>query len=1206
MYDFQNCSFAGYTIVSNSRRSRTLRTLIFYAAMLLVALGGVAIPAAHAQNANGTVLGHVTDSSGAIVPGAMVTLTDESTKVSEQFRTNSSGDFVFVDKNPGVYQLTVHAPGFQDVSTNELQLQVEQTLRQNFSLKVGSQEQHVTVQANAQMLQTDNETTGEVISGDLISKLPINGRDFTNLLQIGVGTTITPGGIQKTGYVLHGLNPDFEEVSINGARADSISYNVDGIDDTDYFFSAPTNIPGELAIQEFKTENGLYGAEFGQGSAQVNVAIKSGTNTIHGAAYDFLQSSIFLPDNDQTIALNQLNNATSPVHLPYTQNQFGGTFGGPAFIPHLYDGRNKTFYFASYDGGRSHQLKAPSSVAVPTALERQGNFSDWPFPIYDPQTTGSVAATANNPTGRSPFPNNIIPTARFDSLATALLPDFDTSNTPSCTDLASGCKNYAASPTTFTNTDTETFRIDQNFRATDHVFFTGIFAREDTASPSIVVGQGSKSFFRSRLFGLTWQHTINSSAINQATLGYNRQHFFTGGDTGGGPNLAANAGFTNVPDIPAYYDLPSINFSTYSSLGGTSPYEQWDNIYQGVDTLTLIRGRHTLNMGIDFRRVNLKDRDSYGAMGTLTFNGQYTASNPADAGGQLSDPTIGPYAGNAFADFLLGQTQSAGGPPPLGSDAYGLWGNNWNLFFQDDIRATSYLTINAGLRWERPTSLHSVDSSGYALNTAGNGSLIWANRNFVTPVLAAGGNPNYLGCCVNNELVPIDNKDFAPRIGFAIRPPSNDKLVIRGGYGIFYDSYNRFYDGTQFDEDSLYNTIAAPYTTTTGFEAQSTAPLHTLWATPQTANQGFTQPAYLAPFGQVYWPYNHNPYTQQFTLDTQYAITPTLLAEVGYVGSLGRRQPTQLLINAAYQPTVAGDSCNSLLDRSLAAGSNCATDPNFQPIDQREVFSNLPSTLYANANVLNSSYNSLQVQFIQRPVHGLQYHLNYTYSATLDESSGINNVSGEGPGLIQDPHNPGLDYGPSGSDERHRFVATYSYELPFGHGNRHDLKNLLAGGWTLSGIYQLASGFPFSVFGGVSQDQTADGGWQTRYRANEAQSASTGFKSTLTQFFDTAQFSTPALGRYGNSGKGTERTTYFTNFDASAGKVFGITERQQLQLRVEAFNLTSTWHANTSDLFPDATVTDNNFGSLFSNNPQIGHANLFNPYAFQVGAQYSF
>ncbi len=211
-------------------------------------------------------------------------------------------------------------------------------------------------------------------------------------------------------------------------------------------------------------------------------------------------------------------------------------------------------------------------------------------------------------------------------------------------------------------------------------------------------------------------------------------------------------------------------------------------------------------------------------------------------------------------------------PPPLGSDLYGVWGNNWNLFVQDDIRVSTNLTINAGLRWERPTSFHSVDSSGYAFNHAGQGSLMWANPNFTAPILAAGGNPNYLGCCVSNQLVNIDTKDFAPRIGFAYRPPATDKVVVRGSYGLFYDTYTRFYDGTQIDENNLYTSIAAPYTSTSGLESQSTAVVRNLWAAPQTAIQGFSQPSYTAPLGQVYWPFNHNPYNQQWSLDLEYSI----------------------------------------------------------------------------------------------------------------------------------------------------------------------------------------------------------------------------------------------------------------------------------------------------------------------------------------------
>jgi hypothetical protein len=1193
---------------------RRLTLIVTVICLLLFSVGRNGL----AQNAQGTLLGRVTDSTGAVLVGTKVTAVNEATNVIHTYKTNNSGDYVFVNLDPGVYRVTVEADGFSKESSSDLTLQVEQTLRQDFRMSVGTATTEVTVSSEGQILQTDNITTGQVIEGKVIENTPLNGRDFTNLLQIGVGTTITPGGIQGTGYVAHGLNTSngsgsggFQEVSVNGAHADSISYSVDGVTDTDFFFSAPTNIPGELAIEEFKIENGQYGAMGGQGSVQVNVALKSGTNSIHGAAYDYIQNDAFNPDDQRTIALNQLNGTNNPTKLPFKQNQFGGTLGGPVIVPHLYNGKDKTFWFFSYDGGRRHAASAPQGLVTPSAQEIAGDFSDYPFPIYDPTTTGQGVVTPNNPLGRKQFsfngvPNKIDP-SRLSSTALALAKYFNSVNVPSCSigsAVSTGCNNYNNSVLNQIGTDKESFRIDQNF-GQDHIFFTGLFSREDDVNPSLLFGQSSKTLERSRLFGLTWTHTVNANLINQATLGFNRQHFFNGQSTGYGPDLSSQAGFANAPQIPAYFDIPDIHFSNfYHDIGGDSPYEQWDNVYQGVDTVTLVRGRHTLNFGIDFRRVNLKDRDSFGAMGTVNFNGEYTASDPTAAG------SLAPNAGNPFADFLLGQVQSGNGPPPLGSDLYWLWGNNYNLFAQDDIHATSRLSLNLGLRWERPTSFHSIHNSGYAFNPAGQGSLLWADQSFVTPILQAGGNPNYLGCCVSNQLVHIDTKDFAPRIGFSYRPPMSDKLVVRGGYGLFYDTYNRFYDGTQFDENSLFTLNSAPIIAGTGAETASPIQLNHLWGTPLTADAAFSLPSYSANFGQVYWPANHNPYNQQYSLGFQYELRPDLLLDANYVGSHGVHEETQLLINVAFLPKVAGDSCNSLLDASLATGSNanCASDPNFQPIDTRQIWSNLPPSLYANANLLSSSYNSLQLQLIQRPLHGLQYHLNYTYSKSLDESSGVNNVKGEN-GLLQDPHNIGSNYGLAASDETHRVVATYVYELPAGKGHSLSVQHLnwLIGGWTTSGIYQIGSGFPFSVMGGVQQDQTSNNNWPGRYLANSTFVRSAGFHRSLSKYFDTSEYSTPELGTYGNAGKSPERTPYYTNFDASFGKIFAITERQQVKFRAEIFNFGSTWHSSAGLLEPDQTVTDANFGSLLtSTNPAIGNKNLYSPHTIQLGLQYNF
>jgi hypothetical protein len=452
--------------------------------------------------------------------------------------------------------------------------------------------------------------------------------------------------------------------------------------------------------------------------------------------------------------------------------------------------------------------------------------------------------------------------------------------------------------------------------------------------------------------------------------------------------------------------------------------------------------------------------------------------------------------------------------------------------------------------------------------------------------------------------VPVDNKDFAPRIGFAYRPDGfAEKFVVRGGYGLFYDTYNRYYDGTQFDKDIIYSETAASYTPPTGNETQSTAVVRNLWAPPTSADATFALPSYQFGYNQVNWPGNHNPYNQQWNFDTEYSLTQTLLLDVGYVGGHGVRQPAYNIIGAAAPPAVAGDVCNNLADRSLATGTNayCLTDANFQPIDTREPYPNMPPYLYANENGYGTSYNALQVQLIERSLHGLVYHLNYTFSKTMDTTSGINNIYGE-PDLIQDNRNPGAMYGLAASNEKHRFVATYSYEVPH-HIFHSALLNAVSGGWTTSGVYQLASGFPFSISGSESADQEGIY-YASRFLANSTYQSTHGFKRTLSEYFDTSKYSNPELGTYGNTNKSPETTPYFTNWDSSFGKTTHIGERQSVLFRAEYFNLGSTWHSNTNLIFPQGSVSSGTFGSLI--NPSYGNVSLFNPHTLQLTAQYTF
>jgi hypothetical protein len=1199
---------------------------ITFALLMLICYQG-----AQAQNAQGTIQGHVSDASGAAVAGATVTVRNLDTSATVNVVTSASGDYLAAALDPGNYSVTVQAAGFGQQVSNNLVLEVQQNLRQDFHLTVGKVTNSVEVSADTQMLHTDDETVGQVMPAQLIESLPLSGRDFTNLMITNVGTNITPGG-SGVDWAYHGLNQEYMEVSADGGQAQSTSYSLDGINDTDFLFSVPINIPNELSIQEFKMMNGLYGAEYGQGAAQVNVDIKSGTNSLHGAAYEAVQSAWLEPNNAYQAAVDKATGNTTPIRTPFHQNQFGGALSGPLTIPHIYNGHDRTFWFVSYDEGIYNKVNSAQSTWVPTAAEIGGDFSAWPFPIYNPATTqpnpnydsSQPESPTNSPVIRQAFANNNL-SGSIDPVAAKIAKYWPAPNINNLTEsqhILDDSVDYTGNTLTKKNQGVGTVRFDQYLGKNDHVYLTGNWAILTQTNTSIAYGQGGQTYDRPKLFGGTWSHIFGPHALNQATLGYTRNHFLTGTNTAYGANLSADVGLVNTASNPATFDLPLVTFSNnnfYQSFGGGEPTTYADDIYQGVDTVTLVRGRHTLNLGIDVRRMQLFELDNYLGTGSLSFNGEYTASVPGYAGSNYCtvnsanacvgfSPTA-PYQGNPLADFLLGDTQSASAPPPIGTDDWLVWGTNWNLFAQDDFHASERLTLNGGLRWERPGNFHSAHNDGFAFNLSHGGQFVWANCSFTQSVTqgitAANGTPNtnFLQCGASNTLTPIDNKDFAPRLGFAYRVPGGDKLVVRGGFGLFYGLYNRYYDGSQFDKDSLYNETAATIGTPTGNETQSTAVLKNLWPAPISADSLFETPGWEFPFNQVNWPSNHNPYDEQWSLDTEYSLAPTLLLDVGYVGGHGLRQPSQDILGVAAPPTVAGDPCNTLVDASQATGNNasCLTDPDFQPMDTREPYANMPPYLYGNRNGFQSTYNGLQVQLIERERHGLTYHVNYTYSKTMDLTSGINLINGE-PSLIQDPDDPYQEYGLAASDQTNRLVATYAYEMPHHLFSSRFLDTVL-GGWTTSGIYQVASGFPFAVYGNISTDQMGQI-YGSRYLANSTYKSSSGFKRSLTEWFDTSKYSQPELGRYGNTNKSPERGPYYTNLDASFGKTTYVSEHQSLLLRADIFNVGSTWHSNLGELTPDQGVTDNNFGALVNTN--YGALQLYTPYTLQLTAQYSF
>jgi hypothetical protein len=1200
----------------------------------------------HAQNAQGTILGHVTDPSGAAVVGATVRITSAATAVTRTAKTSSVGDYVFVNIPPGNYDIVVEAPSFSTSQVSGARLEVEATLRQNFKLRVGTTTEVVKVTSDSQMVQTDNVTEGEVIPTKLIEALPLSGRDFTNLLRIQAGATEVQGS-STLYWAQHGLNNDFSSVSINGARTESVSFLVDGVSDNDQYFSTANNVPPSGAIEEFKVQNGLYGAEYGQGSAQVNVAIKSGANQFHGTVYDYLQNDALEPRSPYNVWSNQIYGTPIPPKDNLKQHQFGFTLGGPVLIPKLYDGHNKTFFFYAYEGGRRRQ-SGISQVLVPSTQERTGDFSDWRdangnlVPIYDPSTE-----TGGNPATRQPFANNQV-AGPFSAIAQNYLalypePNITVANMADCATSAptGGCYNYVASLSRPYDTDNNTFRLDENVSDKDRLYFTGIIGEQHFHNPSAMPFTGEMKYQRNYLLAANWEHTLSSNTINSFRVGYNWMKWRNGSDAPSGVNIGSQLGFANVPGNSALWGVPDIQLRGFQELGNTnSGWTQKENNYEVVDNLKWTHGKHSFTVGADIRRYMLYMVAAFGSTGQVGFNGAFTGTDPNTT--NQSNYNV-PGSGSSVADFLLGNPINVSGPAPGGSDYFDVRATNWNFFFQDDFRITPRLTLNLGLRYEIPPAYHDIYNSGAQLDTA-TGTFLWANKNTAQAIQSAGGFAFLSGCCADNKLVQTEKRNFAPRIGIAWRPFPTDRFVVRAGYGVFYDLQNQWYSLTTFDNISTYIGAAASYPTESGTTNVANTSFDSLWK-PSGFDFGFfgaganAFPAYV-PYPQINWPGNHSPYNQQWTLDTQYALKENLLLDVAYIGSHSIHQPGYWYYNAANMPAtdVPCDRYRSLQEVQDAGDATCLSDPNFVGAMARAHFTSISTHAYSVANLFSANYHALQVRLNQRFSHGLLYQLNYTWSRSFDNVSAINNIPTEAL-TLQNNNCFSCDRGPSGFDQPSRFVASGTYELPVGKGRRFSLgpANWILGGWNFSGIYTAASGLPQTLSAGL-QGYGEDGVRADLRRPNQVGDPNApvfgaldptvypqaNFKSRIFHWVNPAAYAVPAGNLYGDTGRNSVRQPYYMRGDITLAKTFRITERQNFEFGMQIFNVFSLWHSSVlngsrvsgNGVGFSSNIQSSTFGSLVGidylnsvplpESQQAGLRRLWNPRLIQFLAKYSF
>jgi len=700
----------------------------------------------------GRVLGTVNDDSGAIIPGAIVTATHSGTNIAHTFPTDSSGNYDFPSLAIGTYSIRCEARGFKRVQTTVL-VEVGQTVRQNLRLSVGDVSETVQVEAQAPLLQADSVTIGQVVTNRQIVELPLNGRLFTNLALLVPGVTPRGGGLTMFGNA--------GNLSINGSRPGYENYMIEGVPTVAGNTRQPQITPSVDAIQEFKLQTSSYSAEYGRGSASINVVTKSGTNQVHGVAYEFLRNDR-LAAND--FFLNQLPDPKA-VKPNLNRHQFGGTFGGPVI-------RDRTFFFLNYEGERQREGRT-RTFRVPTALEKQGDFTD----------SAGVTSITDPVNNNQPFADRRIPASRFHRSYQYFRDWWPTPNA------ANGL--LIAAPAVTSNSDQGGARIDHLFSTKDTAYFRYFTTRRDVLNPGVGTQanllEGETVALTSRQLIGHWTHTFSPNLL--ADFQYSRVEFNTTGIVGpqcfeedACANHVVQSGIQGFEFVSKFYPgAPQLSFGApWAQLAGTRdpirikyPANSWRG------DVTWIRGRHTVKAGFDFYGQDLSTSLALFARGNFTMTGSRTSGNRTP-----------------WSDFVLGQV--GGGTRAIPTTLTGVDARSSHAYIQDDWKISPRLTLNLGLRYEYnpfPTAL----AGGAAIDTE-TGKLIFAD-------LDGDGNPtaearyapgfNILFPIVQDSLIPsgslglstsmIDNdrKNFGPRVGLAWRP-WGDKTVLRIGYGIYY------------------------------------------------------------------------------------------------------------------------------------------------------------------------------------------------------------------------------------------------------------------------------------------------------------------------------------------------------------------------------------------------------------------------------------